>query len=233
MVTLFAANTAFYELHELEKFVPLFEKKKRAAIGALIRNEDRKRAILAFLLLKKTIKDNLNINLFKLETNEFGKPFLKGHEDFHFNISHSRDWVVCACGAAPVGVDIEFVRAIDLDLAVRYFSAEDCRGLFEKEQAGRIRHFYELWTLKESYIKAVGRGLSMPLDSFTVKLPEKNKTVSMAGESGKTYYFRKYELGSDYEISVCSLENEFAGTIVIENHDLICRQLYAGIGAAV
>jgi len=69
-------------------------------------------------------------------------------------------------GSGPVGIDVEYMRAYDSGIAERFFHpgeyARACR--FAEER--RKERFYDLWTIKESYIKALGKGLSLALDSF-------------------------------------------------------------------
>jgi 4'-phosphopantetheinyl transferase len=57
-------------------------------------------------------------------TNEYGKPFLLEEPDVHFNVTHSGQWVVCAFDSVEVGIDIEEINPISLDIAQRFFSRE-------------------------------------------------------------------------------------------------------------
>ncbi|MBE7684033.1 4'-phosphopantetheinyl transferase family protein [Paenibacillus sp. P13VS] len=101
--------------------------------------------------------------------NTYGKPSLISHPDLPFNVSHSGDWVaVISGGHAPLGVDVEKVSPIDMAIAERFFSPLESRMLAAEPAEQQLETFYRLWTLKESYIKAIGMGLSMPLDSFSM-----------------------------------------------------------------
>lgn len=101
--------------------------------------------------------------------NTYGKPSLISHPDLPFNVSHSGDWVaVISGGHAPLGVDVEKISHIDMAIAERFFSPLESRNLAAEPADQQLETFYQLWTLKESYIKAVGMGLSMPLDSFSM-----------------------------------------------------------------
>jgi len=101
-----------------------------------------------------------------------GKPFIvsaTGEPALAFNLSHTRGFVACAiAGAGDLGIDVESIdRAADgRAIAERYFSASECDGLDACETRDRAVRFIELWTLKEAYVKAIGRGLSHPLDAF-------------------------------------------------------------------
>lgn len=110
----------------------------------------------------------------------YGKPVLvRGGASF--NLSHTRSMVAVAVSAqGEVGVDIEPMaptRTVELDIADRWFSADEVAqiGREADEEAKRAR-FMRIWNLKESVIKATGRGLSQELTGFTVTPP--------AGEAG-------------------------------------------------
>jgi 4'-phosphopantetheinyl transferase len=99
-----------------------------------------------------------------------GKPTL-ANSDLAFNLSHSGgEAVLAVAGTGPVGVDIEVVsEARDLlGLADRYFSPDESKRLRQLPEAERVSAFYRCWTRKEAFIKALGEGLSRPLDSFSV-----------------------------------------------------------------
>ena len=106
-----------------------------------------------------------------------GKPSLDlpGIPDLRFNLSHSGDQALCAVVlGADVGVDIEAhaERSNAASLARRFFHPTECEALFSREGTALREAFYQLWTLKEAYIKAVGGGLSIPLRRFAFTLPE-------------------------------------------------------------
>jgi 4'-phosphopantetheinyl transferase len=91
-----------------------------------------------------------------------------------FNLSHTRGLVACAVALEhAVGVDVEHVdRRADIEqLAPAVFSERERAELLELEDADKRARFFRLWTLKEAYIKAVGKGLSLPLRSITLELP--------------------------------------------------------------
>jgi 4'-phosphopantetheinyl transferase len=105
-----------------------------------------------------------------------GKPMLgpeQGAGSIRFNASHSGEWAVYAFARdREVGVDVECVKddIATEGIAERFFSAgevETLNGLPKEEQAAA---FFRCWTRKEAYIKAIGDGLSHPLDTFDVTL---------------------------------------------------------------
>ena len=104
-----------------------------------------------------------------------GKPALAEPkvENFSCNLSHSGDLALYAFSdGAPIGVDVEILRPVeDMDaIARRFFSSLECDMLQGVPAADRIEAFFNCWTRKEAYVKAVGLGLWIPLDSFTVSV---------------------------------------------------------------
>jgi len=102
-----------------------------------------------------------------------GKPSISGKNNIRFNLSHSGDFALLAVTLnCDVGVDVEQTRPLPdfANIADRYFSREETSELISLPAEQRERAFFVCWTRKEAYIKAVGDGLSTPLDSFRVTL---------------------------------------------------------------
>ena len=103
-------------------------------------------------------------------SNEYGKPAVEPGVDIDFNLSNSRELVVCLIARrAEVGVDVEpFMRASAIaEVAPRVFSPLERRQLNWLADRERLDRGVSLWTLKEAYIKARGMGLSLPLDKIS------------------------------------------------------------------
>jgi 4'-phosphopantetheinyl transferase len=132
-----------------------------------------------------------------------------------FNISHAADLVMLAVTTGrTLGVDTESVeaRAAEIDGLDRYFAPEESAALLALPPGERRRRFFELWTLKESYIKARGMGLAIPLDAFR---------FGLTGERGLTLHMRPaladspggwrvWQLGlrPDYLVAICAARGE-------------------------
>jgi 4'-phosphopantetheinyl transferase len=100
----------------------------------------------------------------------YGKPSLAG-ESIRFNLSHSHDLALVAVTThQEIGVDLEWIRDnLEVEqIACRFFSPREAAMLRDLPAPVRNEAFFRCWTLKEAYIKALGKGLSLPLDRFTV-----------------------------------------------------------------
>lgn len=153
-------------------YAALYEKaspERRGRAGRYLRREDGLRCLAAEALLRYGVRQALGPGEFTLEKGPQGKPFLVGAENFHFNLSHSGQWVVLAWGGSPVGVDVEEIRMERgrEELARRFFTPEEQAYVFRREE-GLPKRFLEIWTGKESYLKYLGTGLSKSLLSFSV-----------------------------------------------------------------
>jgi 4'-phosphopantetheinyl transferase len=108
--------------------------------------------------------------------NGYGCPAIahpREYSSLRFNLSHTRGMIVCAvAGGRDVGVDVEAVdrRGQTVEIAEQYFSPSELAGLRAQPADAQRARFFELWTLKEAYIKARGMGLSIPLDQFSFRL---------------------------------------------------------------
>jgi 4'-phosphopantetheinyl transferase len=109
----------------------------------------------------------------RFEPNAFGKPALAAGQaelDLRFNLSHSRGLVACAVTLGrAVGIDVEWnLRNLSmLDSIEHFFSPTEVKETLALPLPARLARFFQCWTLKESYIKAHGLGLSMPLADFS------------------------------------------------------------------
>lgn len=141
--------------------------------------------------------------------NEFGKPAIANPlaEPLQFNLSHTSGLTLCAIGReAEIGADVEFhanSQAL-LEVADHYFSERevaDLRALPADEQGDA---FFRYWTLKESYIKAKGEGLSIPLDSFSFWFDEDQgiHCESAAGSLDDSWSFALFRLSPEYTAAV-------------------------------
>ena len=168
--------------------------------------EDAKRTLYGELIVRYIACNKFKVSNSKLiiRQNEFGKPFLCDYPNYHFNVSHSGVWVVCATSKTTVGIDVEFIKPIDFSIAERFFSEIEYQNLVKLKNELQVEYFYDLWTLKESYIKYKGKGLSIALNSFNIDI--NNQTVNIAPVSTPPVYLSRIIFDKKYKLSVCSEE---------------------------
>jgi len=191
---------------------------KRDKIGKFKFFDDAQRCLLGDLLARYAICNKLDVknSQLKFSNNKCGKPVLLQPGGINFNISHSGDWVVCAVSNEPVGIDIETIKPIEFNIAERFFTETEYSDLMNKEDNERLRYFYTLWTLKESYIKAVGKGLSILLNSFSIQIECGNIGINTCNEFNSCF-FKLYEIDKYHLVAVCSLNKKYSPEIKILN----------------
>lgn len=131
-----------------------------------------------------------------------GKPYLKDG-CVYFNISHSGNWVICAVSACEVGCDVEKIVPIDLKIAERFFFHEEYDDIAaQTTQETQNEMFYRYWTLKESFMKATGLGMKLPLDSFRIVLGSEISVEQSV--DGRNYRFIEYDVIPGCKCALCT-----------------------------
>lgn len=138
------------------------------------------------ILLAKYLKCSTNDVMFIY--NEFGKPSLSENHTstIRFNVSHSKDFGLLAFNLNNnIGVDIEYINEelVTEDIARNYFSEYEISELFKLNELDRIGAFFNIWTRKEAFIKAIGKGLSIPLNSFDVSVKLDEPKIKRFGDN--------------------------------------------------
>lgn len=136
--------------------------------------KDRKRYLVTRALIRYILTETIGgpPTKWRFSTNKYGKPYLlaeDGMGSLHFNLSHTDSMVACAVSETQeLGLDVEKNpdSADILNAASDFFAEVEVQNLFSQPANRRLHRFLEFWTLKEAFIKAVGMGLSMPLDKF-------------------------------------------------------------------
>jgi 4'-phosphopantetheinyl transferase len=136
------------------------------------------RAMLRRLLAARLDRDPASL---RFRYGKSGKPALD--EPISFNFSNSDDLGALAIAGFELGVDIEYVRIIEEDVAGRFFAADEIARLRSLPIEQQTAAFFNCWTRKEAYIKALGDGLSLSLDRFSVTLaPDDPPRLVRAGD---------------------------------------------------
>jgi 4'-phosphopantetheinyl transferase len=176
--------------------------------------QDRVRFIAAHGILKQLLGTFLKVapNSVRFRYDEYGKPRLSPEHEatsVKFNISHSgpKGLFAFAIGR-ELGVDIERIREefpIE-EIAVRFFSPSEVEELRSVPPNVQADAFFNCWTRKEAYIKAIGEGLSCPLNQFDVTLtpeePAKLLAVRAAGQTLSRWTMRNLDIDEGYKAAL-------------------------------
>lgn len=196
----------------------------RGVIGGCRRWEDRQNHLFGKLLLRDLLcQEGYDAHsLERVYANKFGKLFLDDTIDF--NISHSGNMVMAAvsrCGR--VGVDVEKkgdLQPEDMAMAWRRDELEQLKQTSGKDA------LYQLWTKKESLVKAKGAGLSINLNAIYLYA---DRGILNNGNGLETWYYHPLPLHADYVAVLCSEERQFSLQYA-PAEDMIDRAIrYAGI----
>ena len=145
---------------------------RRKKIDALRFDKDRRLSLGAELILHETLHryGYDPAREIKIMRGENGKPYLAGEGGIYFNLSHSGEYVMCAVSDRDIGCDIQKFTDTDYRIAERFFISREYDDIAGREtQEQRRDMFYRYWTIKESFLKATGKGISVPLDSFEMR----------------------------------------------------------------
>jgi len=229
MVKIFAYNFKKV-LHKNDfKFIMgvLSESEKRR-IDSFKRKDDQVRNMLGRYLLRKILSKYLDIFPEKIEltSNDYGKPIFSNDKfnNINFNVSYSGDWIVVVVSEhGKIGVDIEKIRPVNITISENCFAKEEILYLYN-QKVRKLKTFYKIWTLKESFVKAIGEGLFCSLKSFyfefdrsgRIKIRIKNKV-----KDNDTWYFKMYNIDKSYKMALCQNKNSFPKKINIINNFVI------------
>jgi 4'-phosphopantetheinyl transferase len=185
---------------------------ERARASRFVFAPDARAFVAAHALVRRALSLYVDVAppRWVLTQNSYGKPRLfdtPDGESLQFNLSHTRGLVACAVARrSELGIDVEPIqtRVAPLELAQRFFSPAEVAELRACVDQDRQIRFVEIWTLKEAFIKALGLGLSHPLDSFSFRRddPARVGFEAPAGHDPSAWQFALFAPTPDYRLSV-------------------------------
>ncbi len=146
--------------------------------------KDRKNFLISHTFLRQVVSKYINSppSSIQYALNDYGKPSLllnDAEPELSFNLSHTNGLVCCALAkGGEMGVDVELcANCHDVEeLGERFFSSSESSAMMALESSAlRKERFYQIWVLKEAYIKAKGLGLSLPLHLFSIHFRKKEE----------------------------------------------------------
>lgn len=179
--------------------------------------KDRRQFTVARGALRMLLSGYLNIEPSRIRFcySHYGKPRLDGGDPdtlLRFNLSHSHGLTLMTFALGrELGIDVEWLRpdlACD-EIAERFFSPAELAALRALPPDQRLQGFFNCWTRKEAYIKAIGTGLSTPLDQFDVSLAPEEPARLLATRTQPSEARR-------WSLEALNLEPDYAGAIAVE-----------------
>ena len=173
-IAIWCRRTESLSASALDQMVRVLSGDEQRRQSRFMFHRDRRDYAAAHALLRHALSrcDQRRPEEWQFEVSARGKPHLHPQNDvaLDFNLSHTHGLVACAIArGADVGLDVERVSRVTAarDVATGYFSAAEIQLLDTSAPHEYAMRFIELWTLKEAYMKAVGAGLHLAMDSFS------------------------------------------------------------------
>jgi 4'-phosphopantetheinyl transferase len=195
---------------DLSAYRELASADERARCDRFLVAEAQRRYLISRALLRTTLSQYSGHapESWAFAANSHGKPSIlePAGTGLQFNVSHTAGLAVCAVtSGAEIGVDAEYVDRdfATVSVARLSFTAEEAAALDAAPPDERMRRFFQLWTLKEAFVKGIGRGLNLPMKEFAIRMePWQPPRVSSATERSN-WNFAQIRMGSKHQISVC------------------------------
>ena len=182
--------------------------------------QDRKRFIVGRGILRTIIGLYLGTEPSRLQFcyGPHGKPYLAdkfGEDTLRFNLAHSHELALYAfTRGREIGVDLEYIRYMpDAEqIAGSFFSARENAVLHALPTSQKQEAFLNCWTRKEAYIKAIGNGLTQPLDKFDVSMTpgEPARLLNVEGAP---------EEASRWSLKVLTPAPGYVAALAVEGHN--------------
>ena len=141
----------------------------------------------------------------KILRDAMGKPYFEGYP-LHFNVSHSGEYLAIAISKNPVGIDIQGEKNIKDGMFKKVVQQEEISLIGENRQ----KDFLKLWTLKESFVKAEGKGLRIALKDYYFQKENGQYFVTYCGQRMPWTFNIEETLIPNYVISACAMDEEFS-----------------------
>ncbi len=174
---------------------------RREKASRFVFEKDRKLSLCAGIAFVRGLKSyGLDEKEIELAYGKWGKPYLKNHPDLFFNLSHSGSKAIAVFDEKEVGCDIEKIRPFSKEVANRCFHEKEKEYLKNASNMGEA--FTRIWVYKESFLKALGSGISEELSSFAT-YPSLEGIKLEQDLDDREWTIQEIEL-QDYIIALCT-----------------------------
>ena len=164
-----AENVSFYSYHlnntlyhMCKVYRGVLSEQEQATLGHFLDCSAYRNFLCGRVLVRHLIARRLNTSpeSLKLELTKYGKPFLRGQEKVHFNISHTNQEICFALADTPVGIDLEQYNNQNLDFLYNALTPEEKQTIHACVDALRAPYLIKVWTAKEAIAKCTGTGIT-------------------------------------------------------------------------
>ncbi|MEA2491979.1 MAG: 4-phosphopantetheinyl transferase [Acidobacteriota bacterium] len=200
----------------LTAYRSLLDEAERAQEPRFYFARDRQRYLVTRALVRTVLSryvPSIRAEEWVFSTNAYGRPQIVNPEagNLSFNISHTHSMIALGVTRGrALGVDVENVvaRQVSIGVANHFFAPREVADLAEVPPSRQQYRFFEYWTFKESYIKARGMGLSLPLDKFGFHYPDVDAVEleidPALDDDPARWQFWQFRPSPEYLVAVCA-----------------------------
>ncbi len=200
MAKLYLVNTKSVREEDINNLSSFRIKKANSFVD----EKDKLLSLAAGIALYKGLKEiGLNEKDLDIEINEYGKPYFKDQTNIKFNLSHSIDTSICVISSKEVGCDIEKLRKYNTKIVNKCFSNKEQE--FIKKASNINEAFTRIWTLKESFLKAIGKGVDFNMNNITI-IPQENNVIIKQNIDNRNWKLNEIKIDDNY-IAICEENN--------------------------
>jgi 4'-phosphopantetheinyl transferase len=172
---LFSINPQDYKNN---KFLSMLSSEEQIKAAKFHFTLDKEKYVVSHGIMRQLLSSYLACDPQEIQyvQNAYGKPALSSPSSHvHFNLSHSHLLGALAVCSHPIGLDIEYINVLDdyLSLTKHFLSEKESNYFRNLDLSDQQIAFYQAWTIKEAYIKAIGMGLSYPIEQVTISMDKK------------------------------------------------------------
>lgn len=161
---------------EVERMLPSVPEPRRSQALGYRHTFGRFASLKSYLMLADLLDSGFGLKDFRVDTGEYGKPFLPDYPDIHFNISHCRNAIAVAVSDKPVGIDVEEFRHFNPGLLDKTMNTDEKAEIMASQVPEET--FCRFWTRKEAVFKLMGTGITDNLHGILTESTRTETTVN-------------------------------------------------------
>lgn len=210
MLKVYYLRISDFDSFDDTSFLPDIDKKTWEAARSFKSAVVRRTKLLGESMVRKLIyrQWGLEAGAYAICRGSHGKPYVvNAGTPVYFNLSHSGNYIVCALSEREIGVDIEKRRRIKIEVGRRFFHSKEVQQLESLNGARQSDLFFRYWSVKESFLKYTGEGLSASLSGFEVCFQDAGICIKKM-DVLLPVFVRECAIDPDYKCFVCSETDE-------------------------